>query len=236
MMKLLTVMLFIKFLAVYLPLIIIIIAAVNITFLTERNARIVKIILFALMVSSGIAKQIYALFTEYDLWYLPLHFSSTFYISIGFSVFGKNKVAHLGSTILLIGGFIMFFMILINPVAVLGNLSSIFISPVSFHGYFYHMIVIFQFFIMLFRKEYIPKKYDSFLFMLFTLLWSAIAIPAAFILHANYMGILKSYIPFLEFLRINFGYPIYFLTYFLCVFILSSFLVFIMYSIRKKSE
>lgn len=235
-MKLLTIMLVIKLSAVYLPLTIIILTAIAIRRLTERNARILKITLFALMVLSGIIKQLYALLTEYDVWYLPLHFSSTFYLSIGFSVFGKNKIARLGSTILFIGGFIMFFMILINPIAVLGNLSSIFASPISFHGYFYHMLVIFQFFIMLFRNDYTPKKHDAVLFTSFTLLWGTIAIPAAFNLHANYMGILKSYIPFLEFLRVTFGYPIYFFTYFLCVFILASLLVFIFFRMRNKTE
>lgn len=98
--------------------------------LSARTAFIVTALLFIAMAASGIAKQIIAIATGYDLWYLPLHFSSTFYITVGVSVFAHGKAEHAAQTILFVGGIIMCAMILVRPAAILGNLSGVFTSHI----------------------------------------------------------------------------------------------------------
>ena len=101
--------------------------------LSARTAFIVTALLFIAMAASGIAKQIIAIATGYDLWYLPLHFSSTFYITVGVSVFAHGKAEHAAQTILFVGGIIMCAMILVRPAAILGNLSGVFTSHIHAH-------------------------------------------------------------------------------------------------------
>ena len=139
--------------------------------LSARTAFIVTALLFIAMAASGIAKQIVAIATGYDLWYLPLHFSSTFYITVGVSVFAHGKAEHAAQTILFVGGIIMCAMILVRPAAILGNLSGVFTSHIHAHGYFYHMLVVLQFGIMLARGNYRPKRHDPLFFAGGVALW-----------------------------------------------------------------
>ena len=202
--------------------------------LSARTAFIVTAILFIAMMASGIAKQIVAITTGYDLWYLPLHFSSTFYITVGVSVFAQGKAEHAAQTVLLVGGIIMCAMILVKPSAVLGNLSNVFASHINAHGYFFHMIVVLQFGIMVARGDYRPKRSDPLFFAGGVALWCAVAIPCAFVLKANYMGILHSYIPFLEQFRIRFGYAPYLIVYYLGAVLLATLLIYGYGFLRKK--
>lgn len=176
----------------------------------------------------------HAIATGYDLWYLPLHFSSTFYITVGVSVFAHGKAEHAAQTILFVGGIIMCAMILVRPAAILGNLSGVFTSHIHAHGYFYHMLVVLQFGIMLARGNYRPKRHDPLFFAGGVALWGAVAIPCAFVFNANYMGILHAYIPFLEQFRIKFGYAPYLIVYYLGAVLLATLLIYGYGFLRKK--
>ena len=202
--------------------------------LSARTAFIVTALLFIAMAASGIAKQIIAIATGYDLWYLPLHFSSTFYIPVGVSVFAHGKAEHAAQAILFVGGIIMCAMILVRPAAILGNLSGVFTSHIHAHGYFYHMLVVLQFGIMLARGNYRPKRHDPLFFAGGVALWGAVAIPCAFVFNANYMGILHAYIPFLEQFRIKFGYAPYLIVYYLGAVLLATLLIYGYGFLRKK--
>ena len=118
----------------------------------------------------------------------------------------------------------MLAMILFAPNAVLGDLTKIFSSPITFHGYFYHIIVIFQYFLIIAKREYHARNYDFLIFCTFVLSWAIIAVPFAFKFNANYMGIIKPFIPFFQRLLQYYGYPVYLLTYFLCVYTISFFI------------
>lgn len=207
--------------------------------LSNKSAFIVTAALFCIMLASGIAKQVIAICEGYNLWYLPLHFSSTFYLTVAISVFARGKVKHAAESVLFAGGIIMIAMILISPDAILGKLGEVFTSHIHAHGYFYHMLVVLEFGIMLARGEYFPKPTDPLIFATFVALWTVVAIPCAFRLNANYMGILNAYIPFLEKFRLRFGYAPYLIIYYLGVVAIGFLLIyvyrFLRLRLRKKS-
>lgn len=164
---------------------------------------------FALMLFAGIAKQIVAVRT--DVWHtmVPLHFSSTFYLTVGCSVFAKNFLRRAGQSLLFVSGVLMTVVLFADPVAVLGEPALVFTSHIRAHGYFFHMAAAFQMFVLLFSGELSLGRYDAHIFALFVAAWCALAIPGAFYFRINFMGILVSYIPLLERLRLAAGTPLY---------------------------
>ena len=78
--------------------------------------------------------------------YVPLHFSSTFHLSVGLAVCARGRAKHAGQVLLFAGGLIMTAMIAVCPVSVLGDPLQMFSSHVHAHGYFFHMQVALQFF------------------------------------------------------------------------------------------
>lgn len=146
--------------------------------------------------------------------FVPLHFSTTFHLSVGLALLGDGRLKHAGQVLLFVGGVIMSAMIFADPVAVMGDVTQVFASHVNAHGYFYHMSVVIQLFAMLFAGEYRAGRYDGHIFALFLLFWACLAIPGAFALGVNYMGILQPYIPFFVPLLERYGYPLYLTVYF----------------------
>ena len=71
------------------------------------------------------------------------------------------------------------------------------------------MAAAFQMFVLLFSGELSLGGYDAHIFALFVAAWCALAIPGAFYFRINFMGILVSYIPLLERLRLAAGTPLY---------------------------
>lgn len=212
--------------SVLIPYLILAAAALSLVRYCGRETRVLLTrCLFAVMLASGIAKQVVAVQTGVWITMVPLHFSSTFYLSVGLTVFAKNFFRHAGQVLLFVGGVLMTGMIFVNPVAVLGDPTLIFTSHIRAHGYFFHMAVAFQFFVLLFSQEFSIRYYDPHLFAVFVALWGCIAIPGAFYFKMNFMGILVSYIPFLEKLRLAAGYPLYLTVYYtLVVFAVYAFL------------
>lgn len=146
--------------------------------------------------------------------FVPLHFSSTFHLSAGLALCARGKARHAGQVLLFTGGAIMTAMIAVSPVSVLGDLSLIFMSHAHAHGYFFHMSVAVQFFALLFSGEYEAEPLDGHIFAAFLLFWACLAVPGAFLLGVNYMGILQPYIPFFAPLLRACGYPLYLTIYY----------------------
>ena len=201
--------------SVLIPYLILAAAALILVTRCDRGVRVaVTRCLFFAMLASEIVKQVVAVQTHVWITMVPLHFSSTFYLSVGLSVFAKKFFRHAGQVLLFVGGVLMTGMIFVNPIAVLGDPTLVLTSHIRAHGYFYHMAVAFQLFVLLFSREYSIRYYDAHIFALFVAFWGAIAIPGAFYFKMNFMGILVSYIPFLEKLRLAAGYPLYLTVYY----------------------
>mgnify|MGYP001851179281 FL=1 len=148
--------------------------------------------------------------------YVPLHFSSTFHLSVGLAVCARGRAKHAGQALLFAGGLIMTAMIAVCPVSVLGDPLQMFSSHVHAHGYFFHMQVALQFFALVFSGEYTIRPLDGHIFAVFLAAWACPAVPGSFLLGVNYMGILRPYIPFFRPLPDACGYPLYLTVYYAC--------------------
>lgn len=185
--------------------------------LRPRVRRAILALVWADMMIAEIGKLLILDAQNVDPPFVPLHFSTTFHLSVGLAVLGDGWLKHAGQVLLFVGGIIMSAMIFVNPVAVLGDVTLVFTSHVNAHGYFFHMSVATQFYSMLFSGEYRAGALDGHIFAVFLLFWACLAVPGAFALGVNYMGILQPYIGFFVPLLERFGYPLYLTVYYAAV-------------------
>ncbi len=191
--------------------------------LCAHSRRKLLLALLCFFVFSELFKQAIALGTNtHTSAYYPFHYSTTYYLSIMLLVSKPPRLQRLGACTLYVGGALLFLCILLAPHAILGESATLFSSWFSIHGFFYHFFVLFAFFTMLYNNEYRPARYDVWRYFGFLLTWGAIALPAAHRYHANYAGLLHSFLPPLERLRLTFGDHVYLSAYATLVFFLAA--------------
>ncbi|MCD8040506.1 MAG: hypothetical protein LUF82_03215 [Clostridia bacterium] len=205
-------------------------------YVPQKVVRIVTIAIYAAMLVAEVVKQIVAATAEggYDLWKAPLHFSSTFYITIGLSLLGGKRLKRIGQPVLFVSGLMLTVMILVTPKSIFGvEPSEIFTVADSTHGYFFHMAVLLELAVILARGEYVPKLYDPAVFAVFVAIYGVIAAPVAISSGLNFAGITVSYIPLLESFRQSFGQIPYLIVYYLCICALGVVVIYAFYFLRK---
>lgn len=183
--------------------------------------RAVLIVLYA----GEAVKQVLGLIRGYPLHYIPLHFSSTFYICFALFAFGKHETRQTGACVSFISGFFLLVAMTVNPTAVVGDTSFLFADYIRAHSYFYHVLVLLMWGMLLTQDAYQPQNGDVFKFWLYLLCWALPAVIGSYMLNINYAGILKSYIPLLETVREAAGDVVYLLSYTVFAFTLSGTLV-----------
>lgn len=187
--------------------------------------KLVLRIIVILLLAGEAYKQMLALRTgHYSLSYLPLHFSSSFYFSTFLAAFGRKGVERFGCASTFVGGVFLLVVLFASPGAVIGNLDNIFKSYFTAHSFFMHILIVQFWLLMLCQGVYRPQKYDYLFFWCFLLMWAGFTLPLATKLQINYAGLLKSYIPFLETIRLKYGAVVYLFAYgglaFICSYLL----------------
>lgn len=180
---------------------------------TERRARICRTVWVLLLLSEGV-KQLEGVLTgAFSPTYYPFHYSTTFYVSIALYSFGRGRVHHYGGCALLVSGVLLLGTFLLNPYAVVGDTSALTTSYFCFHSYAYHVAVLCVWAAMLADNSYRVWPFDALRYLSFLLGWGILAVPAAHLTGANYAGLLSSYLPALEALRLRAGDGAYLAAY-----------------------
>lgn len=191
--------------------------------------------LFLAIVISEVIKQITGIRSgEYNYSYFPFHYSSTYYICIGLYAFGRGRIRHYGACSLFVGGILMLLILTVNPLSVVGDTAHLFDSWFHVHGYFYHMIILLFFAVMLANHGYRVLPLDELRYLSFLLLWALIAVPVARATQVNFAGLLASWIPALESLRLAAGDTVYLIVYGACVFVITCIAIRILALLQKK--
>ncbi len=182
--------------------------------LTARERALLLRVLFALMLFSEVIKQALGILGgSYSAGFLPFHYSSTYYVSIGLYAFGNGRWRHYGQCSLLVGGVLLLISMTCCPFLVVGDCTHVFRSFAALHSLFYHVAALLGFAVMLANGEYAPRRHDTLRYLSFLFAWAALALPVARATGINYAGLLRSYIPLLEKLRLARGDLVYLITY-----------------------
>lgn len=172
---------------------------------SKKIKRIPLTIITILVIILEIAKQIYFIFTKYNVYALPLHFCSLFIYFYIIANFIK-KGEHFGDVMTLSYSIVVIIAIICNPSNVIGeSCDNIFQSFPVFHSFFYHFLMILYFSILL-ASNLIETSKKDFLYICFGIIgYAIIAVPLAYILNANFCNILYSNYSFLESIRTSCG-------------------------------
>lgn len=150
---------------------------------------------------------------DYSPLYYPVHYSSTFYLSLGLYCFGGKEARHYGACTLYVGGALLLLTLCYNPTGVVGDTALLLQSHFALHSYVYHMGILLFFAVMLANFSYRVRPFDVLRYASFLLGWGCVALPIARITDVNYAGLLQSWIPILESLRAVVGDGWYLLAY-----------------------
>ena len=168
--------------------------------------------LWLLLLLLELCKQLLALSRgSYTTALLPFHYSSTFYLTMLLSLLPRTS--HFGSCTTFVGGFFLLLATLGAPRAVLGDTALALTDFAHFHALFYHVGVLLFFAVLCTTARYRPQRGDAWRYLAFLLSWGAVALPAARRTGNNYAGLLRSYIPVLERVRLRYGDGVYLFLY-----------------------
>lgn len=148
---------------------------------------------------------------RYDNWYdyLPLWFCSLFIPLSLLAGFGKGKIQEFSLMFLFYGGIVGGFAYLFFPTTSIGRYPIF--HFISFHSMFYHVIMIYIGFLVVYQKMITPKMKDLFGYVLITTVFCLIAFIVNHYLGTNYMFLSRySNNPVLKVLYQNTGklYPL----------------------------
>ena len=112
----------------------------------EKIQKIPFIIIAILMLVGEFAKQIRGIIVGYNLWWLPLHFCSAFFLWFSLAEFTKGEFARRMRSVAFLATLCLFVAMYFNPRSIIGNAcENIFSSFLSAHTFFFHHLAIFYF-------------------------------------------------------------------------------------------
>lgn len=195
-------------------LLITLVLALAITFLTRKKCEAVKkiplMLIILIMLGMEIAKQTYYIKSGYDTWAIPLHFCSLFmYVFFGCAFF-KGKIGDAFKCLSLCMSLLFITLFYCYPSSVIGHSTeNIFKTFLSAHTFFYHHLIFLFFFILLFSGLYKKSKWDYLYACIAIVVYAAVAVPVAHALDTNFCYILYNEIPILESIRQTCGQIFY---------------------------
>jgi uncharacterized membrane protein YwaF len=179
-----------------------------------------------LLLCSELVKQLIGAFADtYTAVYLPFHYSTTFYFSAGLYAFGRGRVKHYGGCALFVGGFLLFCTLTVSPYSTVGDTAYLFQAWYNVHSYFFHMLMLLIWASMIANLDYRVKRWDELRYASFMAIWAACAIPASRLKDFNYAGLRRSFLPFLEKLRLACGDAVYLIVYALAALVVAIILI-----------
>ena len=207
---------------------IIFIVALVIGFLLKDKSYKIKTIPFLIItiiiLVAEVVKQVRAFNTGYVLWSIPLHFCSTFLIWFSIASFGKNKLSKIGFKIALVAGIPLLISLLINPTSIIttatDNLTISWINFENLHTFYYHFTVLLFLALQITLKMPFPTLKDLKIVAIPFFSWMVTASIVANLINVNFSNLLYNNIPFMDSIRLNFGYPVYLISMFLTFFLL----------------
>ena len=204
-------------------LLLILLTAVLSRYLPKRFTRITgQVFVILLLLSEGLKHLEGLLLSAYAPLYYPFHYSSTYYVSLSLYCFGRGKVRHYGACTLFVGGLFLLATLLYSPLAVVGDPALLGKRYFALHGFVYHMAVLAFWAVMLANRNYRPRPQDPLRYLTFLLAWALPATVAARRTGANYAGLLQSWIPPLEALRLRAGDAVYLSVYGLFIMLIAA--------------
>lgn len=179
---------------------------------SEKIQNIPFIVITALLWVGEIVKQILELTSAdgYNLWAIPLHFCSTYFIWFTLAEFTRGNFQKRMKSVAFVATFYLIVGMYIGPRDILGGACDhIFASFYTAHTFFFHHLVVQYALLTIAFKRFQPIKKDCFLCMICMATYYVVALIVAHALKVNFFNLLYSNVGFMEALRVNAGQVVY---------------------------
>ena len=164
-----------------------------------------------LLIVGEVIKQIISYKNGYNLWHLPLHFCSTYFLWFSLAEFSFGKMRQRMQNIAFVATMYLCAALYCAPRGILDAVcDDVFKTYFTAHSFFYHHLVILYMMLAIAFKRFKPKKSDALVWMICFACYFAVAATCAYTLNENYFNILESArMPLLETIRLQVGQVIY---------------------------
>ena len=168
-----------------------------------------KIIALILLIGE-VAKQIISIRQGYNLWHLPLHFCSTYFIWFSIAEFSKGELHLSMRNMSFVATFYLCAAMYSYPGSIVPHCDNIFENYFSAHSFFFHHLVVLYMLLMVAFKRYKPQKKDALVWVGCFTIYYCVTLICAYTLEKNYFNILHSGpLTFIEPLRLKVGQVCY---------------------------
>lgn len=173
---------------------------------SEKIQNLPFIVVTIVMVVGEVVKQVVGLLSSegYDLWFIPAHFCSTYFIWYTLAEFSPKKHRQTMRNIAFVASLYFVALFYFYPSGIL-SCEGIFKKFSTFHSFFFHHLVLLYFTLSVALKRFKPTKKDVLPFIVCMICYYVVAVILAYALDTNYMNILHSVIFFVEEWRVKFG-------------------------------
>ena len=172
----------------------------------EKIKRIPFLVVTILMVGGEIAKQIRGIIVGYDLWWIPLHFCSTFFLWFSLAEFSKGEIAKRMKSVAFLASFCVVVAIYLSPRSIIGSACEHILSDfLTAHSFFFHQLIIFYFLLSLALNRVKIQKKDVLYWTICMSSYFLIALVSAYALDTNYFSIRYFPLEVIDSFRIVYG-------------------------------
>lgn len=169
------------------------------------------IVITLLLIIGEVTKQIVSYKKGYNLWHLPLHFCSTYFLWFFLAEFSVGKMRQTMQNIAFVATVCLCMALYSSPRGILDKVcDDVFKSYFTAHSFFYHHLIVLYMMLSIAFKRFKPKKSDAWVWMICFACYFAVAAICAYTFNENYFNILNSErLPIFEPLRLQMGQVIY---------------------------
>ncbi|MBR2321674.1 MAG: YwaF family protein, partial [Clostridia bacterium] len=151
------------------------------------------IVITLALIAGEVAKQVISYRQGYNLWHLPLHFCSTYFLWFSLAEFSFGKMRRTMQNIAFVATMYLFVAFYVSPRGILGDTcEDVFADYFTAHSFFYHHLVILYMMLAVAFKRFQPKKTDAWVWIICFACYFAVAAICAYTLQENFFNILNS--------------------------------------------
>lgn len=173
---------------------------------SDKIKRIPFLVVTSVMVVGELVKQIRGMIIGYDLWWIPLHFCSTFFVWFSLAEFTSGEFARRMKSVAFLTTLCLFVAMYISPRAILGSAcENIFSSFSSAHSFFFHQLAIFYLLLSLALNRVNIRRIDAYYWITCMSVYFTVAVIFAYALNTNYFSLLYFPLRWLDAFRIAYG-------------------------------
>jgi hypothetical protein len=177
---------------------------------SEKLKRAPFFVITVTMVAGEVVKQLRGLFVGYDLWWIPLHFCSTYFIWFSLAEFTRGEFSKRMKNVAFLASAVLFFAFYSQPRAIISSAcEDIFRDFSTAHSFFFHHLALLYFMLSVGLEQVKVGVKDIPYWTVGMGVYYLLAVGCAFALNVNYFSVLENPVPLFDAVRVRCSQLVY---------------------------